>query len=209
MDITQFKKVPVMGIIRGISALELEPLLETVITAGLKTVEIALNTENAIELIKRAVKIAAGRLTIGAGTVLTRRSLEDALTAGASFIVSPICKDEIASYCSNNKIPFFPGALTPTEIYRAWRSGATMVKVFPATVFGPAYFKAVKGPFKEIELMAVGGVTVENAADYFSNGASAVAFGASIFRRDWLLKKRFTDIEDAIVKFLDVTQKVF
>ena len=102
-------------------------------------------------------------------------------------------------YCVTHKIPVFPGALTPLEIYRAWQCGATMVKIFPAGVFGPSYFKEIKGPFKEIELLACGGVSPQNMASYFFHGASAVAFGSSVFRREFLENKDF----DAIVRQID------
>ncbi|MFA5261662.1 MAG: bifunctional 4-hydroxy-2-oxoglutarate aldolase/2-dehydro-3-deoxy-phosphogluconate aldolase, partial [Candidatus Omnitrophota bacterium] len=91
-----------------------------------------------------------------------------------------------ADFCVGHNIPFFPGALTPLEIYQAWQAGAAMVKVFPAKFFGPAYFKEIKGPFADIALLACGGVTPETLPSYFTNGASAVAFGGSIFRREWL-----------------------
>lgn len=79
-----------------------------------------------------------------------------------------------------------------------------MVKVFPSGVFGPAYFKEIKGPFDDIELLACGGVTPEGMKDYFANGASAIAFGASVFRREWLAKKDFASIGEAIKKFVMV-----
>jgi 2-dehydro-3-deoxyphosphogluconate aldolase/(4S)-4-hydroxy-2-oxoglutarate aldolase len=77
-----------------------------------------------------------------------------------------------------------------------------MVKVFPAGPLGPAYFKEIKGPFPQIKLLACGGVTPENLTDYFSNGADAVAFGASVFRKEWLAKKDFGSIKSSIKKFL-------
>lgn len=109
---------------------------------------------------------------------------------------------EPLEYCLKNKIPVFPGALTPQEIYNAWCSGATMVKVFPAKFFGPDYFKEIKGPFNNIELLACAGVTPENLPAYFLNGADAVAFGASVFRKEWLADKDFKNIGESIKKYL-------
>ncbi len=204
MDVKKFKRLPLMGILRGADAEILEPLLETVIAAGLKTLEITMNTRDAASLIRKACAISKKRLTIGAGTVLDKESLKLALRAGATFIVMPVVVDEVLTYCVKNKIPVFPGALTPSEIYNAWQKGATMVKVFPAGLFGPEYFKEIKGPFNEIELLACGGVTPENLRFYFSNGASAVSFGASVFRKDWLLKRDFKSIEQNIKRYLRV-----
>jgi 2-dehydro-3-deoxyphosphogluconate aldolase/(4S)-4-hydroxy-2-oxoglutarate aldolase len=203
MDIKLFKKKPVLGILRGIKPEVVEPLTETVISAGLGFIEITMNTEGAPGLIDKMVRRAKGRIAIGAGTVLDMDSLKIALGAGASFIVMPVLIEDVAEYCVTNKIPVFPGALTPQEIYKAWNSGATMVKVFPSNFFGPEYFKEIKGPFNDIELLACGGVTPANMKDFFMNGAGAVAFGASVFKKEWLDKKDFASIGAAVKEFMD------
>ncbi len=130
--------------------------------------------------------------------MLNRKDLLEAMEAGATFVVSPTLVREVVTYCADHSIPVFPGALTPQEIHDAWSAGATMVKVFPARFFGPEYFREIKGPFQDIELMAVGGVTAENFRDFLSAGASAVAFGGSVFRPDWLAAGEFDRIEAAV-----------
>lgn len=202
MDVAGFKKLPIMGILRGIEPDSIGPLLETIESSGLKTIEITMNTTGAADLIRKAVTYAKGKLTIGAGTVLDTDSLKSALDSGASFVVTPVLVDEVMKYCGKNNIPVFPGALTPLEIYNTWKSGATMVKVFPAKAFGPAYFKEIKGPFNNIELLACGGVTAQNMNEYFSNGASAITFGASVFRKEWLKMKDFKSIGARIKEFV-------
>lgn len=202
MDVERFKKLPVMGIMRGVELSAIEPLVETVISSGLETIEITLNSPNAPELIKTAVRAAKNRLMIGAGTVLDMQGLKSALISGATFIVMPVLVADVLEYCVKNKIPAFPGALSPQEIYAAWLGKATMVKVFPANVFGPEYFKEIKGPFNNIELLACGGVTPQNLKAYFSNGASAVSFGASVFKKEWLDKKDFDSISTSIKGYL-------
>jgi len=202
MDVAKFRKQPILGILRGVEADVLEPLLEAIINSGLGTIEIAMNTENAASLIKKCVKFSRGRLTVGAGTVLDVKILQEALDAGASFIVMPVLVKDVVSLCVKRNIPVFPGAFSPREIYDCWQAGATMVKVFPAGLLGPKYFREIKGPFRDIELLACGGVTAENMAEYFLAGASAIAFGASVFRKEWLEKSDFKSIEEAIKKFL-------
>lgn len=202
MDVARFKEKPLMGILRGIEPGIIEPLVETVISAGLETIEITMNTEGAPGLIRKAVGVSNNKLMIGAGTVLNMDSLKQALDAGATFIVTPIFVEEVTQYCVKNKIPVFPGALSPQEIYNAWCAGAAMVKVFPARFFGPEYFKEIKAPFNDIELLACSGVTPENLRSYFLNGASAVTFGASVFRKEWLLKKDFESIRLRIKSYL-------
>ena len=202
MDVNAFKKQPLMGIVRGIESEQVEPLIEAVASSGLKTLEITMNTERAAELIRRARKVSQARIVLGAGTVLDMESLKSALDAGATFIVMPVLIRDVLGYCVKNKIPAFPGALTPQEIYQAWKEGATMVKVFPAKCFGPEYFREIKGPFNDIELLACAGVTPQNMREYFTCGASAIAFGASVFKKEWLQKKDYPSIISAIKAYL-------
>lgn len=202
MEVKRFKRLPIMGILRGIDSGILEPLLKTVESSGLETIEITMNTKGAARLIRRA-RALSKKLVIGAGTVLNLENLKSALDSGATFIVTPVLIREIMEYCVRNKMPVFPGALSPTDIYNAWRAGATMVKVFPAGVFGPEYLKEIKGPFDNIELLACGGVTPLNLKSYFSCGASAVTLGKSVFKEEWLKERDFKSIGGAIKNFLD------
>jgi 2-dehydro-3-deoxyphosphogluconate aldolase/(4S)-4-hydroxy-2-oxoglutarate aldolase len=207
MDVARFKKKPVMGIVRGVEPEQIEPLIEAVVAAGLETLEITMNTPHADSLIQKAKKAGQSRLMLGAGTVLDRDSLKQALDSGATFIVTPVLIKEVIEYCVKNKIPVFPGALTPQEIYNAWKEGATMVKVFPARFFGPEYFREIKAPFAEIELMAVAGVTPQNMREYFACGASAIAFGVSVFRKEWLQKREYSHITSAIRSYLELLKE--
>jgi 2-dehydro-3-deoxyphosphogluconate aldolase / (4S)-4-hydroxy-2-oxoglutarate aldolase len=203
MDIAKFKKLPVMGILRGIRADIIEPLIETVLSAGLDTIEITMNTAKADQLIKKAVNSGRNRLVIGAGTVLNVDTLKLGLDSGATFIVMPTLVEEVMDYCVSNVIPVFPGAITPTEIYTAWKQGATMVKVFPSRFFGPSYIREMKGPFDKIELMACGGVDSKNVREYFASGASAVAFGSGIFKKELLDKNDFKKIAASIKNIIE------
>lgn len=202
MDIAEFKKIPILGILRGVACDRIEGLVNAASSSGLYAIEITMNTQDAGKLIKQACKTAGGRIAVGAGTVLDKKALKVALDAGASFIVTPVLIDDVTKYCVKNGIPIFPGAFSPQEIYMAWESGATMVKVFPAGMLGPRYFREIRGPFNDIELLACGGVTVDNLKDYFSNGAAAAAFGGSIFRKEWLDAKDFSSIAGAISAFI-------
>ncbi|MCX5714526.1 MAG: bifunctional 4-hydroxy-2-oxoglutarate aldolase/2-dehydro-3-deoxy-phosphogluconate aldolase [Candidatus Omnitrophica bacterium] len=202
MDIGEFKKQPLLGILRGIELSMAEPLVSAIIDSGLKTIEIAMNTRGAADIIRKVVKLSRKRLVVGAGTVLDMASLKSALSAGASFMVMPVLVKDVTAYCVKNKIPCFPGALTPQEIYAAWQAGAAMVKVFPCGMFGPAYFKEIKGPFNDIELLACGGVTAKNLREYIVNGASAASFGSSVFRNEWLAAGDYARISESIRQFV-------
>jgi len=202
MDLERFRKLPILGILRGIAPEDVVPLVETIEEGGLEAMEITMNTPVAAELIEQAVKASKNNLMIGAGTVLDLKGLKSALGAGATFIVTPVLIKEVMEYCLKRKIPVFSGALTPLEIYNAWAAGAAMVKVFPAKFFGPEYFREIKGPFNQIELLACAGVTAQNMRDYFQNGANAVSFGASVFKKEWLAKKDYQNIGQSIREFI-------
>lgn len=203
MDISAFNELPVLGIMRGIKPAAVEPLVGVLTTAGLRAIEITMNTPAATALIADAVRASRGKgIAVGAGTVLDRASLAGALDAGASFIVTPVIVEDVIAECVRRKVPVFPGALTPLEIYRSWELGATMVKVFPAGSFGPRYFREITGPFADIKLLACGGVTGANIKEYVAAGAAAVAFGASVFRKDWLERGDYESVGKAAADFV-------
>jgi len=194
----KIKELPVIGILRGIKGEHLEPVINSVIQSGLKCIEITMNTDDADKLIKKTIDMAGDNLIVGAGTVFNMHNLKRALNAGAKFIVMPVTVKDIIKYCVNRNIPVFPGALTPSEIFQAWDMGATMVKVFPASAFGPKYFREIKAPFDNIELMATGGVSADNIKEFFTCGASGAAFGASIFKKEWIENREFDRIQKGI-----------
>ncbi len=206
-SITQnFKTLPLLGILRGIAGDAVEPLLESAVSAGLTAVEITMNTPNACQLIEQMSDIAAGRLSVGAGTVLNLDDLSNARSAGAEFIVTPIFIETVSTQCAKQEIPLFPGALTPKEVYDAWQAGAEMIKLFPASCFGPKYIKELRGPFDDIKILACGGVSETNIGEYISCGANGAAFGGSIFRQDWIENREFDRIQAAILTFKQAFQ---
>jgi 2-dehydro-3-deoxyphosphogluconate aldolase / (4S)-4-hydroxy-2-oxoglutarate aldolase len=176
-----FNKVPVVGILRNIAREQVELLAKPYFEAGLTTLEITMNSEGAEETIAQLVRNYSGKLNIGAGTVCTMEELNAALSAGAGFIVTPILNEEVIHACVEKKIPVFPGAYTPTEIYKAWAMGASMVKVFPATQLGPGYIKDILAPLKQIKLIPTGGITLENFTGFLKAGAKGVGIGSHLF----------------------------
>ena len=207
-SLNRFQEVPVLGIIRGGSQDSIQGVLNSCVSAGLNFVELTLNTENALSLIELASKQFSDELCVGAGTVLSLIDLKNAENAGAKFFVSPTLNVDIATYCSKKGLAYFPGALTPTEIEKAWNSGATMIKVFPASQMGPNYFNTIRGPFDELQLMAVGGINVTNAVEYLRSGASAIAIGGSIFTISRMKNREFGSIKADIADLIS-TVKIF
>jgi 2-dehydro-3-deoxyphosphogluconate aldolase / (4S)-4-hydroxy-2-oxoglutarate aldolase len=198
MNIVEFKKLPILGILRNTELSATEDIVDCAASAGLKAIEFTMNTHGACDIIKRACACAGKRISIGAGTVLSLSQAKQAVDAGAEFLVAPCIIDDVIDFCLQNAMPVFPGALTPTEIYSAHKKGASMVKLFPAALFNTEYLKAIKGPFNNIELLVCGGINNDNIKEYFTAGASAVAFGESIFRKNLLKAGDFQAIERSI-----------
>ena len=115
----------------------------------------------------------------------------DVVSAGSSFVVSPIFKPEIVEYCKNEGVVVIPGCFSPTEIYTAWELGADIVKVFPANIVGIRYFSDILNVFPEIRLLPTGGVTLENAGDWIRAGAFAVAIGTALLDKEAVKEERY------------------
>ncbi|MBO7104814.1 MAG: bifunctional 4-hydroxy-2-oxoglutarate aldolase/2-dehydro-3-deoxy-phosphogluconate aldolase [Fibrobacter sp.] len=206
MNLLEFlKPMPVVGILRDIPQGAEEACVKIAAQCGLKAIEVTMNTANAAEIIA-ALKTAAKPLNIavGAGTVRHGHDLEKALAAGAEFIVTPNTRNEIIRLSCTAGVPIIPGALTPTEVQKAFDLGASAVKIFPVNcVGGPEYIKALRGPFRDIPLMACGGVNPENAQAYFKAGANLVSFGASIFDPKLMAAGDWKTIAEKLNKLLD------
>ena len=205
MELLEFlKPMPVVGILRDIPQGAEEACVNTAVKCGLKALEVTMNTKDA-EVIIAAIKAAAKPLgiAVGAGTVRHGHDLEKAIGAGAEFIVTPNTRNEIIRLSATARIPIIPGALTPTEVQKAFDLGATAVKIFPVNcVGGPEYIKALRGPFRDIPLMACGGVNAENAQAYLKAGSNLVSFGASIFNPTLMKENKWDEIETRLTKLL-------
>lgn len=187
---TLFEKAPVVGIVRNVSMESLKHILPVYRTSGLTTIEITMNTPEASEMIRYAREHEQEGLNIGAGTVCTKEDLERALEAGAQFIVTPVLNKAVIKACVKKGVPVFPGAYTPTEIYKAWSLGAPVIKVFPATALGPSFIKDLKGPLEQIKLLPTGGVSLENMRSFLTAGAAGLGIGGQ------LLDKQLIDAQD-------------
>jgi 2-dehydro-3-deoxyphosphogluconate aldolase / (4S)-4-hydroxy-2-oxoglutarate aldolase len=199
-----FDKMPVVGILRNYSLEEIQFIAPPFQKAGLTTLEVTMNSPDAIDAI-RYLNEAFPQLNLGAGTVCTQSDLEQAEAAGASFIVSPILDIELIHAAKEKGLAVFPGAFSPTEIYNAWLAGATAVKIFPATVFGPGYIKDIKSPLSEIMLLPTGGISKENIREYFEAGASGVGMGSSLFNKTHLKNRNADGLYEG---FMEIVRSV-
>lgn len=170
----------VMAIVRLQESEKVQKVADSLIQGGIIVLEVTLNTPNALQHIREIRKKYGTQAIIGAGTVTSEKACKDALAAGAQFIVTPICDHAIIKPAHQKEAAVFMGAMTPTEIYEAHAAGADVIKVFPASVLGMDYLKAVSAPLPHIPLMPTGGVTVANARQWIEKGAVALGVGSAL-----------------------------
>ena len=199
-----FYRAPVVGILRGLSLDTIRDLARSYVGAGWYTLEVTMNTEGAPEIIS-SLRNEFPELNIGAGTVCNMKDLEKALKAGAQFIVTPIMDEEVIRAAVARNITIFPGAYTPTEIYRAWSMGASAVKIFPATQLGPRFIKDVMAPLNGIKLLPTGGIAKENIRSFFEVGAIGVGMGSSLLDSQLIKNKDYEGLKD---HFLEIKNEI-
>jgi 2-dehydro-3-deoxyphosphogluconate aldolase/(4S)-4-hydroxy-2-oxoglutarate aldolase len=158
---------------------------------------------NAIDAIGGLAKRFAGTMLIGAGTVTDAETARRTMDAGAEFIVTPCLVPEVIEAANRAQVAVLPGALTPSEIFEAFRRGGDLVKIFPAqSVGGAAYLRALRGPFPGIPLVPTGGVTLENVAEMFKAGAAAVGVGTELISKEALARRDYAAIGALAKQFL-------
>jgi 2-dehydro-3-deoxyphosphogluconate aldolase/(4S)-4-hydroxy-2-oxoglutarate aldolase len=168
-------------VLRAPSAEDALAVSEVLCKAGLNALEITMTVPGAVDVIATLSQRFGPDLLVGAGTVLDAKAAAACIEAGAKFIISPSLELEVIAHCNQAGVAVLPGALTPTEIVKAWRSGADMVKVFPCSAVGGAsYLKAVKAPLPQIEMVPTGGVSLETAAAFIKAGAAALGVGGDL-----------------------------
>jgi len=191
-----------VSIIRGIEEKDLGKVVEALYAGGIRAVEITMNTSGALRMIESVKDTYGDKMLIGAGTVLDPETARNSILAGADFVLSPTLSIPVIELCNRYSKLAVPGVLTPTEILTAWEAGAQLVKLFPARVFGPKYIKDVKGPLPQIEIMPVGGVSLENAGDFIKNGAFALGIGSNLVNVKWVKEGQFDQITKTAEDFV-------
>lgn len=176
------------------------PALEAVIAGGFRIVEITLNTPDALQHI--AALAQSPHLIVGAGTVLSVADAKAARAAGARFLVSPMTDPQILAFCRQHDLLSVPGAHTPTEMMTAHRSGADLVKLFPAPANGPDYVRACRGPMPFLRLFPTSGVSEQNVGEWLAAGSFGVGFVGSLFDAEDLAAGRFDRVRERAVRML-------
>jgi 2-dehydro-3-deoxyphosphogluconate aldolase/(4S)-4-hydroxy-2-oxoglutarate aldolase len=190
-------KSRVVAILRGFGLGEVRSILSALSDGGITAVEVALNSEGALDAIELARDEYSDRFVVGAGTVLDSASARSAILAGAEFLLSPVLSENVIETCHQYSKLAVPGVLSPFEVSEAQRLACPLVKVFPASVFGPQYVRDTKRLFPGVHLMPVGGVSLDNIGLFMSSGASAVGVGSQLVNRRWVSSGDFERIVGA------------
>jgi len=189
--LTRAREAGVLAVLRAPSPESALDAAEAIIRGGIHGIEVTYSTPEAPAVIRELIARHGERAYIGAGTVTTPEQADAAAEAGAEFLVSPGTLPDLTRAMIGTGRVVMTGALTPTEVMTAQSLGVDVVKIFPASLGGPAYLKALRGPFPDAPLMPTGGVTPDNLADWFAAGSVAVGAGgdlanaASIEASDW------------------------
>lgn len=202
-----YLKVPVIGILRGVDAAFFTQIVKASFASGLQALEVTMNTDNVLDMIVENRPSVPEGCYLGIGTVCRVEEAVQAIDAGAMFLVTPNLDLEVIEYARGRNIPVVAGALTPTEVYAAAKAGAAMVKVFPCNAMGgPGYIKDLRGPFDDIALVAVGGVTVDTLDDYLKAGVQAVGVSTALFGREALRERDIHALTRKVKDFVSYFQ---
>ena len=170
---------PVIAVLRGLPDDQLLPTVQALELGGVRLVEVALGTPDDLRRLAQVAR-AFPALTVGAGTVVSASLAEAAVRHGAAFLLTPHVAEDAVRAAAALGVPVIPGAFTPTEVQRCLALGCAAVKLFPAQLGGPDYVRALRAPYPDLPLIAVGGVTPSNLPEYLRAGAIGVGMGAQL-----------------------------
>ncbi len=206
--IERVKQKKIIVIVRGVYDEDCLKLAEALLEGGIELMEVTFDqssqadqdkTADAIRMINEKL---GDKIVIGAGTVTNLKMLKKAYAAGAKFIVSPDTNPKVIKATVKKGMVSMPGAVTPSEILTAHRSGADFVKVFPVVNLGAGYLKAVRAPLNNINLLAVGGVNENNISDFIKAGACGAGVGGNLVNKEWIANGEFQKITDLAKEFV-------
>jgi 2-dehydro-3-deoxyphosphogluconate aldolase/(4S)-4-hydroxy-2-oxoglutarate aldolase len=207
---TQLRHILDCGIVAVVRSPDSQQLVEVVralADGGVTVAEITMTVPNALDVLRQVRQALGERVLLGAGTILDPETARAALLAGAEYLVAPTLNLDVIRLCQRYSKLVMPGAFTPTEILTAWEAGADIVKVFPAEVVGPAFFKAVRGPLPHIRLMPTGGVELNTAADFLRAGACCLGLGSQLVEPRAIADRNFDRIRDLARQYVAIVQQ--
>lgn len=202
----KIEEIGVLAVLRGPTPDLTIKMVAALIEGGVTGIEITYSTPNAAGVVRSLDQEFGSEILLGMGTLIVPGQVEEAVEAGAKFLVSPHTEESLASTMAGCGLPIMMGALTPSEVMQARAYGSDVVKVFPGSLGGPAYMKALKGPFPDIPMMPTGGVNEKNLGDWFSAGAFAVGAGSNLCPKELALAGEFGKITAIARSFIAAVQ---
>ncbi|GAP13152.1 2-keto-3-deoxy-phosphogluconate aldolase [Longilinea arvoryzae] len=199
--LARVKEIGLLAVIRGPSAELTVKMVQALVAGGVTGIEVTYSTPNAPWVVSELAKQYGDQILLGMGTLTRPAQAREAKAAGANFLVSPICEPGLVASMVASELAVMAGALTPTEVFQAYSLGTDVVKIFPGSLGGPAYMKALRGPFPDIPMMPTGGVKADNLKDWFKAGAVAVGAGSELCPKDLALAGRFEEISQRASEF--------
>ena len=201
------RETGVIAIMRANSSDQLMLAADAIKAGGVRVIEVTMTTPGALDVIQAATDRYGSSVLFGAGSVLDAETARAAILAGAGFIVAPTLKVPMIELCNRYSIPAMPGIFTPTEALTAWQAGAAMVKLFPASMGGADMIKAILAPLPQLEIVPVGGVDLDTAADFIRKGAAALGVGSSLVNQKLLDAGDMAEMTRRAAAFIDEVQK--
>lgn len=206
---TDLQRVIDCGLVAVVRAADPDGLVEVVralVEGGITVAEVTLTVPGAIEVIREARRQLGDRVLLGAGTILDPETARAAILAGAEFLVAPTVNLDVIRLARRYDKLVMPGAFTPTEILTAWEAGADVVKVFPAEILGPAFFKAMRGPLPQIKLMPTGGVDLNTATAFLQAGAVCLGVGSQLLDPKLIAARDYAAITARAAQYVQVVR---
>jgi 2-dehydro-3-deoxyphosphogluconate aldolase/(4S)-4-hydroxy-2-oxoglutarate aldolase len=197
----------IVAVVRSRDSQQLVDVARALADGGVIVMEITMTVPNALDVLRQVRQNLGDRILLGAGTILDAETGRAALLAGAEYIVSPTLNLDVIRLCKRYGKIVMPGAFTPTEILTAWEAGADIVKVFPAEVVGPAFFKAVRAPLPQVRLMPTGGVNLETAAEFLKAGACCLGIGGQLVDPQLVAARKFDQLEELARQYVGIVQR--
>ncbi len=200
------KEIGLLAVIRGPSAGLTIKMVEALVAGGVKGIEVTYSTPEAEKVVRNLSSTFGNQIILGMGTLTKPEQANQAQEAGASFIVSPVCEPGLVKSMLETGLLTMAGAFTPTEVLQAYNLGVDVVKIFPGSLGGPAYVKALKGPFPYIPMMPTGGVSASNVAEWFATGIVAVGAGSELCPPQLAKEGKFDEITRRAAEFIQVVK---
>jgi 2-dehydro-3-deoxyphosphogluconate aldolase/(4S)-4-hydroxy-2-oxoglutarate aldolase len=202
ITLQKIKNLGLLAVIRGPSLDLTIKMVGALVDGGVTGIEITFTTPNALEVVQALDQEFGSNIILGMGTLTKPEQAEAAKNAGAIFLVSPHTELNLAKVMTGTGLPVMMGALTPSEVMKAWTLGSDVVKLFPGSLGGPAYMKSLKGPFPDIPLMPTGGVSDKNLKEWFDAGAFAVGAGSNLCPKNLALAGEFSKITEIAANYM-------